>query len=134
MAKPTPKPRMIDPIRKNLFVLALQTITIANTSPDSAQFCKLPNVPLCFAPAPPAMYVMPTLIKVNPIKVTAVPVTNGVKIFCVRCRKRLAMIGMNEPKKQSPKIIDNASCGDIPCLREDVATASIGDTKAKLVP
>ena len=65
-----------------------------STSRARPRFSKLPKVPLLWAETPPPQAVIPTFIRLIPIKVTTMPDTRGVIILrvyfkmCIRDRNK----------------------------------------------
>ena len=96
-----------------------------STKAASPKFSKLPNVPLAFAPNPPPHAMIPTLIKLIPIKVTTMPETSGVMIRRVYFKIREINISTEEATIVAPKTL----------AKPPVKPAEmIGPIKEKLVP
>ena len=103
-------------------------------SSTSAPSARLAGAPKSVAPAPPPRSVMPTLIRLTPIRVMTMPVTSGVITRRRWPRKRLRTICTKAPKKHTPKIIARISSGPPPRCFTSIPAASTAPRKAKLVP
>ena len=82
--------------------------TIRNSTNDAIpRFSNEPNVPFSIAAFPPPHDIIPTLIRLIPIRVTTMPDTSGVIIFMAYLRMRLMNISANAPIIVAPKIAGN---------------------------
>lgn len=96
-----------------------------STSRARPRFSKLPKVPLLWAETPPPQAVIPTFIRLIPIKVTTMPDTRGVIILRVYFKMRLMTISTDDATMQVPKI-----SGSPPSIPAEM----IGPINEKLVP
>lgn len=104
---------------------------VSTTNRPSA---RLVGAPKSGALNPPPRSVMPTLIRLIPIKVMTMPVTNGVMTRRSCPINRLSTICTAAPKKHTPKIIAMMSSGLPPrCLTRNPAD-NTAPRNAKLVP
>ena len=94
--------------------LRFRITMMTRTIPERPRFWRLAKVPSAMAAKPPAMVIMPTLTSVKPMSVTTMPVTVGVMILRACPRKRLRIISIGEPSRQTPKITPRAPVAGMP--------------------
>ncbi len=109
----------------------LSRMIVSTTNRPSA---RLVGAPKSGALKPPPRSVIPTLIRLMPIRVMTIPVTKGVMTRRSWPIKRLSTICTTAPKKHTPKIIAMMSSGLPPRCFTRKPADSTAPRKAKLVP
>ena len=102
--KPAINPSTIELIRKYLLELRLKNKVTKITMVAKPKFSIEPKVPFSLAKKPPPQAVIPTLMRLIPIKVTTIPETSGVIILRVNLSTRLINISTVEAAITAPKI------------------------------
>ena len=105
--------------------LRLKAMMSSNTRAASPTWRRLPKLPSACAAAPPPQAVIPTFIRLIPMRVTTIPEMRGVMILLVYFKIRLMNISTVDAAMQEPKI-----SGSPPI----VPAAIMGPIKEKLVP